>query len=118
VVGKKNPQDQLVEDRIRAHLRQRMERRKMGVTATAKLLGIDQGNLTKILQRTRGITAGVVYRICQKFSIDADVLFNVDPEPNFWRHYVPRAPDDPGTASAAHLPNRRGAQTGGPPAKE
>jgi len=95
-----------------------MERRRLGVTATAKLLGFDQGYLSKWLTETRGgrgCSALLAYRMTKEFGIDPDLLFNHNPDERFWRTYVPRpAPEDPGQASTVDAqPPRRRAPGGG-----
>ena len=89
-VGRKNEADPEVENRIRAHIRQGMERRGFGVTETARRIGMSQGNLTKTLQGTRGISAGTVARVVDVFKVDAMKLLFDDPPQKFFEVYVPR----------------------------
>jgi hypothetical protein len=89
-VGKKRSDDKPVEDRIRAYIRQRMTQRGLGVTAAARQLESDQGNLTRILLGSRGVSAGLAFRVSTQFDIDLEGLFHRDPPEHFWRYYVPR----------------------------
>lgn len=89
-VGKKRDEDREVEDRVRAWIRERMERRELGVTAAAEKLRMNQGNLTRILQGSRGVSAGVAKRVSDTFQIDPAQLLNEDPAQDYFREYVPR----------------------------
>ncbi len=116
-VGKKRDEDRAVEDRIRAHIRQRMERRRLGVTNAARKLSSSQPNLTRILMGERGVSAGLAYRVSTEFQVDLEHLFHVDPPREFWRYYVPRPAADPDSASpSAARPTRRDHAGGGSPA--
>lgn len=92
-MAKRTADDSRFEDRLRAYLRESMERRGIGVTECARLLGFDQGYVSKWLLRgrgDRGVSALFAYRMTRVFPIDPDHLFNRDPPPQYWRTYVPR----------------------------
>lgn len=91
-MGEKNEADRPIEDRIRAHVRERMTRFGLGVTAAAKMVDCNQGYLTRALQGTRGFSAGLAYRISKAFDVDPAILFGHDPPAEFFRTYVPRPP--------------------------
>lgn len=104
-----------MEDRIRAFIRWKMVQRGLGVTAAAKHLDADQGHLSKILLGTRGVSAGLAFRVSQKFTIELEHLFHRNPPEEFWREHVPRACSDPTSASPAPSaqPTRRQMGAGG-----
>lgn len=106
-----------LENRIRAHVRQRMESRGLGVTRLAELVEIDQPYLSRWLRSERGsggISAKFAYRLMKRLDIEADNFFNLDPEERFWRNYVPRpGPDTPEHASMAPARASRRARGGG-----
>ncbi len=119
-VGAKPDRDRATEDRIRAWVRERMEARGLGVTAAAKLLEHNQGNLTRILLGTRGVSAGLAYRISMALTVPLEHLFHSNPPETFWRYYVPRpAPPGPGGASPSRSqPTRQRRAGGGEAARE
>lgn len=92
-VGRKSPEDRQMEERIRAHIRRRMEELRVGVTEAAAMVGCDQGNLSKILTGSRGIGVGLAARIFTGLKIDPLAMFLRDPELRFFEPYVPRAQD-------------------------
>lgn len=82
-------------ERLRAHVRERMTRRGIGVTEAAKAIGLDQGYLSKWLRRQSeggrgGISAYYAYRMTIAFNIDPDIFFNKNPPERFFKPYVPR----------------------------
>lgn len=91
-VGKKNPEDQVIEERIRAHVRERMTRLGLGPTAAGDLLHCHQGTVSNILQGKRGPGLGFTARVADGLNIDLVKLFKVDPDKEFFRPYVPNAP--------------------------
>lgn len=91
-VGRKSPEDEAVEERIRAHVRARMEHLKIGVMKTAEKCGCDQGNLTRILLKQRGIGLGMAVRLIDGLSLDGLQALTLDPDRRFFRPYVPHPP--------------------------
>jgi hypothetical protein len=94
VMGRKSTEDHEMEEQMRAHVRQRMTQLRIGVTKAAELCGCDQGNLTKILLRIRGLGLGMAKRLISGLGMDAAIVFTVSPPEEFFRPYVPRAPDE------------------------
>ncbi len=93
-MGQKSLSDREVEARIGAWIRQRMERRGLGVTAAAKKVGTSQGNLSKILRLGRGLGAGLAARVSKGLDVDPQILlFDDPPDRRFFELYVPRPGD-------------------------
>ncbi len=91
VVGKQNPEDRVIAERIRAHVRERMTRLDLGPTAAGELLHCHQGTVSNILQGKRGPGLGFAARVADGLNIDLVKLFKVDPDREFFRAYVPNA---------------------------
>lgn len=85
----KHIRDTRLADRIRAHLRERMEARGWGPAETARAIGMDQGHLTKIFQGSRGVGSELAARMSVGLGIPLEWLFKHDPPPGYWRRYVP-----------------------------
>lgn len=104
-VTQRTEEDARFENRLRAHVRWKMERRRLGVTALADVVGFEQSYISRWLmggRGSRGISALFAYKFSQALDVDPDILFNQDPPAQFWRTYVPRPqPEDPGEASPA-----------------
>jgi hypothetical protein len=98
-VGKKNPEDDAIQNRIRAHIRARMVRLGIGPTQAALKLGCHQGTLSNILLGHRGFGVGFAARVADGLNIDHMHLFTVDPEAKYFRVFVPNPTPDP-TAGA------------------
>ena len=77
--------DLVVEARIRAHLRQQMQDREIHQTELARIAGIDNGNIKRILSGERGAGLGVVLRICDALKITPTRLLEQDPPDEFFR---------------------------------
>lgn len=91
------------EGRLKAWLRYWMERRGLGPTEAAELLGKHQSYVTRWLQDERGdrgSSAFMAYRLAKAFGIDPDHLFNKDPDATYWRTYVPHSASRRGAPSA------------------
>jgi hypothetical protein len=89
-VGRKNAEDARVEERIRAHVRRQMRRMNIGVAAAAAMCHCDQGNLSRVLMRQRGLGLGLASRLVAGLSIDALQALTVDIDPAFYAPGVPR----------------------------
>lgn len=112
LVGRKKDGDRAVEDRIRAYIREGMIRNRWGVTTAADSLESDQGNLTKILQGSRGISAGLAARVSSVFRIDPLRMFTVDPPREYFEYFVPKGGlnfplDEPAAPQPQRPPSRR-----------
>ena len=93
-VGRKAPEDKEIEERVRAHVRRRMEFLNLGVTQAAEMCDCDQGNLTKILLVQRGMGLGMAVRLITGLGLDALTALTVDPDQRFFSAYVPRSKDE------------------------
>lgn len=83
-VGRKTVEDLEAEARVRAHLRQQMEERHISRAELARRIGSDDGNMTRLLNGTRGVGLGLVVRICRELSITPTRLLLEDPQPKYW----------------------------------
>lgn len=106
----------LLEERLKAHVRARMQSRGIGPQGLADLTGIDQGYFSKWLPSPRGkgsISAKYAYRLMKRLDLGADELWNTNPAADFWRPYTPyadrtRRRESPAKASTATAhPSRR-----------
>ena len=83
-VGRKTTEDLEAEARIRAHLRQQMDERSLSRAELARRVGSDDGNMTRILDGSRGAGLGLVLRICRGLHITATRLLEEDPPARFF----------------------------------
>jgi DNA-binding Xre family transcriptional regulator len=82
-VPKKTAEDYEAEARVRAHLRQQMHERKIDRAELARRIGSDDGNMTRILNGSRGIGLGLTLRISRALKITPTRLLEEDPPGEF-----------------------------------
>jgi Helix-turn-helix domain len=108
VPGKTAEEDEeRFENRLRAHLRQRMTKRRLTAAAVGPMLGVDPSYISRWLRKGRGgmsgrggLSARIVWRMVQMLQLNPDDLFFGDPPEQFWRDYVPQGfAEDPNLAS-------------------
>lgn len=93
-VGKKSEADKHVEERIRAHVRQQMEERGIDQAEVSRLTGVDDGLLSRILYKDRGIGFTTLLKFCIGLKITPTRMLESDPPPKYWTsdHLPPQAP--------------------------
>jgi hypothetical protein len=102
---RKSPEEIQVEDRVRAHVRQYMVRKRIGLNRLADRLGMHKGTLSKILYGG-GVDAHFLWRLRSKLHLDLnDVIEEPIKDESLYRPGPPPIPDEaegePPTSSAS-----------------
>lgn len=103
-----------LENRLRAHVRQRMVKHGFGTTKVDELSGVDQSYIGRWLSKGRGsngISAKKIYAILQGLGLDLFEAFTLNPPSEFWEPFVPRATGDPGPRRVSTAPAHPSRQT-------
>lgn len=76
--------DKMVEARIRAHIRWQMHDRGINQAGVCRLTGVDDGNLTRILNEGRGIGFSTLLKLCNGLKITPTRILETNPPKRFW----------------------------------
>lgn len=66
--------------RIAGHLRNKMRKMPLSQSAAAKILGVNQGTLSRVLMADGPVGLDLFIAIHRRLHIDANTLLDVDPE--------------------------------------
>jgi hypothetical protein len=97
-MAKNEAKDPIFEERLRAHVRARLERLGWGSSRLATEIGFSQGYVSHWLLKDRGdrgVSALFLFRSCRALELDPLDVFNNDPDPKYFRTYVPRQRAEP-----------------------
>lgn len=83
-VADKTPEDLEANARIRAHLRQQMEERSIDKAELARRIRADNGNLSRMMNGSRGFSLGAVLRICSALKLTPTRLLEENPPERYW----------------------------------
>jgi transcriptional regulator with XRE-family HTH domain len=113
LVGKKSPEDRLIERRVIAHILHQQAERGWSQNDMAEHLGIRSGTLSKYITGDRGTGLGFVLRVSKKLGINPTRLLEVPPPPEFVHLSEEKGAAPPREASPANAqPKRRGTRAG------
>ena len=76
--------DKVIENRIRAYLREYLDERQIGQVDLAARLEVTQGTVSRALKGERGIGLGLALRISRLIRVSMPRMLEEDPPERFW----------------------------------